>query len=99
MEQRLSIETQRYNMNAFDFENEMNRRKAEAKRAGDEYMKLADFDRPRRRFVPVALLAAIGRLLHLSKDRAPDGREAGQHSVGGRTPGRNSSQQQANLPS
>lgn len=49
-------------MHAFDAENQMNRRKAETKAAGDAYMQLADFDRPRRRFFLGALLAAFGRL-------------------------------------
>jgi hypothetical protein len=57
-------------MNAFDGQNEVSRRKAEAKAAGDAYMQLADFNRPRRRFFLGALLAAIGRL-RSARDEGP----------------------------
>ena len=50
-------------MHAFDAENEMNRRKADTKAAGDNYMQLADFHRPRRRFFLGAMLASLGDLL------------------------------------
>lgn len=54
-------------MHAFDGENEVNRRKAEAKAAGDAYMQLAGFNRPRRRFFLGAWLSAIGRRLRASQ--------------------------------
>ena len=49
-------------MQAFDAEREMNQRRAEAKALGDQYIQLADFNRPRRSFLG-ALLAGPGRLL------------------------------------
>lgn len=41
----------------------MRRRKAEAKAAGDNYMQLADFNRPRRRFFLGAWLTTIWQRL------------------------------------
>lgn len=49
-------------MQAFDGQNEVSRKKAEAKAAGDAYMQLADFHRPRRRFFLGALLARLGKI-------------------------------------
>lgn len=49
-------------MQAFDGQNEVSRRKAEAKAAGDAYMQLADFHRPRRRSFLGALLAKLGKI-------------------------------------
>lgn len=56
-------------MHAFDGQNEVSRRKAEAKAAGDAYSQLADFNRPRRRFFLGALLAAIGGRLRSQEDQ------------------------------
>ncbi len=55
-------------MHAFDAENEMSRRKAETKAAGDAYMQLAGFNQPRRRFFLGAWLAALGRRLGKGRD-------------------------------
>ncbi len=49
-------------MQAFDGQNEVSRRKAEAKAAGDAYMQLADFRRPRRRFFLGAWLAKLVKI-------------------------------------
>jgi hypothetical protein len=58
----------RCEVNAFDMQNEVRRRKAEAKAAGDAYMQRGDFNRPRRRFFLGALLAAVGRRLRAARD-------------------------------
>lgn len=56
---------------AFDAEREMNQRRAEAKALGDQYMQLADFHRPRRRFFLGALLSWPGRLLRRPRVQLP----------------------------
>lgn len=71
-------------MNAFDGENEVSRRKAEARAAGDRYMQLASLNQPRRRFVLGAWLSAIGRRLRLNRNPLqsvnPSQRQADQPS-------------------
>ena len=55
-------------MQAFDGANEVSRRKAEAKAAGDSYMQLAGFNQPRRRFFLGAWLAALAQRLGKGRD-------------------------------
>lgn len=63
-------------MRSFDGENEVSRRKAEARAAGDRYMQQDEFNRPRRRSFLGALLTALGKLV--------PGRGSGQSLLGSR---------------
>lgn len=58
-------------MHAFDGENEVSRRKAQAKAAGDAYMKLAGVNRPRRRFFLGAWLSVLGQRLQANRYDGP----------------------------